>query len=343
MDIEPNWACQEPVGATITLLVREMRQRDITLNPLDSTVFLIGLYEDTGHLTYPSTTPEDARAAAYLLENKADLHVAGFFLNPPYEENQKEVLFEMMKRTEKLHINGLSVGFNIVRLERKVSNLSAIVDMYRKIVNVDALFVIVASGERFNNIIGRSGDENIDVGQLLTAFGGGGHAGAGSASVKASEMEPEGIRERLLTMLTALKRESISIADLMSFPVISVTPDTSMREVRELMAQEKIRGVMVADEEEIFGIIVVWDLKKVKKEKQWDAPVKAFMARNVITVGPGESPTVAARLMIDNDVGHLPVVQNDKMIGIVTRSDILTYFYDLLPESLQESSAEVVT
>jgi CBS domain-containing protein len=36
--------------------------------------------------------------------------------------------------------------------------------------------------------------------------------------------------------------------------------------------------------------------------------------------------------MLKNDVGYLPVVENDKVIGIVTRTDILTYYYDLLPE-----------
>jgi predicted transcriptional regulator len=105
-----------------------------------------------------------------------------------------------------------------------------------------------------------------------------------------------------------------------------------MREVQTLMAGKKIRGVMVTEEDRIEGIIVLWDLKKVKKDSQWDSPVKAYMARNILTIGPGESPSVAARMMIENDVGHLPVVQEGKMIGIVTRTDILTYYYDLLPD-----------
>jgi CBS domain-containing protein len=98
------------------------------------------------------------------------------------------------------------------------------------------------------------------------------------------------------------------------------------------MTSNKIRGIMVMDGDVIEGIIVLWDLKKVKKDSQWDSPVKAFMARKILSVSPGDSPTVAARIMIENDVGHLPVVQAGKMIGIVTRTDILTYYYDLLPD-----------
>lgn len=330
-DIQATWSCKERIGSTVTLLVREMRKRQMELTPLDSTVLLIGLYEDTGHLSYPSTTAEDARAAAYLLDNRADLNVAAFFLNPPYEENQKEILFEMMKETEKNTVNGCTVGFNTIALDKKVPNLAAIVNMYRKIVNVDALFVIFTSDDR-NTIIGRSGAENIHIGQALACLGGGGHAGAGSATVKSREMSPEHIKEKILEGLAANRTESARISDIMSFPVISVSPTTSMRQVQDLMAKEKIRGVMVMENEKIQGIIVLWDLKRIKRAQQWDSPVKAFMARNVITIEPGASPTVAAGIMIENDVGYLPVVEHGKVIGIVTRTDILTYYYDLLPE-----------
>lgn len=330
-DIQPTWSCKEQIGSTVTLLVREMRERRIELTPLDSTVMLIGLYEDTGHLSYPSTTAEDARAAAYLLDNRADLNVAGYFLNPPYEENQKEILFEMMKETEKFTINGHTIGFNTISLDKKVTNLAAVVNMYRKIVNVDALFVIFTTDDR-NTVIGRSGTENIHIGETMSFLGGGGHAGAGSATVKSSEMSPRKIKETIVAGLASNKTESARISDIMSFPVISVTPATPMRDVQTLMAAKKIRGIMVMENDEIHGIIVLWDLKRVKKERHWDSPVKAFMARDIITIAPGASPSIAAGIMIENDVGYLPVVENGKVIGIVTRTDILTYYYDLLPE-----------
>ena len=330
-DIEATWSRREHTGSTITLFSREMERRGMELTPLDSTVMLIGLYEDTGHLTFPSTKGDDARAAAFLLDNKADLNVAGFFLNPPYEETQKEILFEMMKETTKYRICGHSVGFNCITLDKKVPNLAAIVNMYRKIVNVDALFVIFTGGDR-NSVIGRSGVENIHIGQVMLSLGGGGHAGAGSASLKASEMSPAEIKKKIITLLGNTKTETVTIADIMSFPVISVSPETPMRKIQSIMAAEKIRGVIVMDDDEIEGIIVLWDLKKVKKDRQWDSPVKSFMARNVITIDPGEAPAKAARIMIENDVGYLPVVQQKRVIGIVTRTDILTYYYDLLPE-----------
>jgi len=330
-NIKATWSCREHIGATVTLLIRQMIAENITLSPLVSTALLIGLYEDTGHLTFPSTTAEDARAASYLLENDADLNVAGFFLNPPYEETQKEILFEMMKETEKITLNGSSIGFNTIHLDKKVPNLAAVVNMYRKIINVDAVFVIFTNDSRYT-VIGRSGVENINIGLVMSHFGGGGHSGAGSATVKEGQISPLEIREKIATLLAAEQTGTVRISDIMSFPVLSVTPDCPMHEVQALMASENIRGVMVTENDEIQGIIVLWDLKKIKKERQWNSPAKAFMARDIITISPSASPAMVARTMIEKDIGHLPVVQNDKMIGIVTRTDILTYFYGLLPD-----------
>jgi len=63
-----------------------------------------------------------------------------------------------------------------------------------------------------------------------------------------------------------------------------------------------------------------------------DAPVKAFMSRKNFTITPDRSPMEAARIMVKHDIGRLPVEDNGKIIGIITRSDSMRYFYDLLPE-----------
>lgn len=330
-NIEADWICQEDIGATITLFIRELKKREIELNPLMSTVMLLGLYEDTGHLTFPSTTAEDAYAAAYLLEQGADLNVASFFLNPPYEEKQKEILFEMMKGTEKRKILDQEIGFNIVPLDGKVTTLSGIVNMYRSIINVDAIFVIFVTNGRAT-VIGRSGVETIDIGRIMSQLGGGGHSGAGSVTIKTSEQSPEEVKQAIIDLLESEHQEGAHIADLMSFPVCSVTPDTPMRDVHALMSKEKIRGVLVMENDELQGIVVLWDFKKLKFDKHWDKPVKAYMARNLQSVAPDAIPAQVGRLMLEKNIGHLPVVHEGKVIGIVTRTDILNYFYNLLPE-----------
>ncbi len=330
-DITADWSCVEDIGATVTLFVREIKRRNMELNPLMSTVLLLGLYEDTGHLTFPSTTAEDAYAAGFLLENGADLNVASFFLNPPYEERQKEILFEMMKGTEKRTINDQKIGFNIVPLEDKVTTLSGVVNMYRSIINVDAIFVIFTTSDRAT-VIGRSGVENINIGKVMVKLGGGGHPAAGSVTLKLDKQSAEEIQRKVIEILESEQQGGARIADLMSFPVSHVTPQTPMRDVHALMARKKIRGVLVMENDELHGIVVLWDFKKLKYDKDWDKPVKAYMARNLISVAPEAAPDRIGRLMLEKNIGHLPVVQNEKVIGIVTRTDILNFFYNLLPE-----------
>ena len=53
--------------------------------------------------------------------------------------------------------------------------------------------------------------------------------------------------------------------------------------------------------------------------------------KNMIST-TGRSPMQAARMMVKHDIGRLPVLENDRIIGIVSRSDAMLYFYDLLPD-----------
>jgi CBS domain-containing protein len=74
------------------------------------------------------------------------------------------------------------------------------------------------------------------------------------------------------------------------------------------------------------------DFRKLRKESQLKNPVKAFMSRDILTIEPGKSPMQAAQILVKHDIGRLPVVEDGKVIGIITRSDVMRYFYDLLPD-----------
>jgi len=329
-DLNPDWQCVEKIGATITLLVRAIQEQALQLTPLQATLFLLGLYEDTGQLTFSSTTPEDARAAAFLLEQGADLNIAVDFLNMAYGEVQKKVLFRLMRDAEQHEIKGKRVGIGVVHINKHVE-LSMVVQLYGKIVNADAVFVIFVNEGGGYFVIGRSSAPEINVNTILQRFGGGGHPGAGSATITDSRMAPGEIRQKIIAALHEVQRGGALVADMMSFPVTTVPPDTPMHQIRQIMEEEKIRGVLVEDDECLQGIVVLWDLKKLRLAKQWNSPVKAFMNRKVTTIGPDALASEAADLMVQKNIGHLPVVQGEKVIGIVTRTDVINYLYGMLP------------
>lgn len=329
-DISPQWQCVEKIGATITLLLREIQRQVLDLTPLQATLFLLGLYEDTGQLTFSSTTPEDVRAAAFLLEQGADLTIAVDFLNMAYGEVQKKVLFRLMRDAEQEDIKGKRVDIGVVTINKHVE-LAMVVQLYGKIVNADAVFVIFVNESGGFFVIGRSSVPEINVNTVLQRFGGGGHPGAGSATINGVAITAGEIRHKIIAALHEVQLGGALVADMMSFPVTTVAPDTPMHEVRHIMEEERIRGVVVEEDDRLLGIVVLWDLKKLRLRKQWNSPVKAFMNRSVTTISPDAAADEAADLMVRKNIGHLPVVQGEKVIGIVTRTDIINYLYGMLP------------
>lgn len=330
-DINPTWQCREEMGANITLMIRKIKEERKLITPVQATLFLVGLYEDTGNLRFPSTKAEDALAAGFLLDRKADLNVLNSLLSTTYGEKQKEVLFEMENSSTREHINGYSVTFSRLYIEGHVEGLALVVNMYKKIVNVDAAFGIFSDRDHKKCIvIGRSSTDAFNVGMIMQSIGGGGHPGAGSAMLK--NVEPKAVEEMIKELIRGNQQASVQISDLMSFPVSFVPPDTSMHEVAVILREKGCTGVPVVENEKIVGVISRRDFKKIKNESQLKAPVKAFMSTKIQTIDPGKSPMQAAKIMIKHDIGRLPVVEDGKVIGIITRSDAMTYFYDLLPD-----------
>jgi CBS domain-containing protein len=293
---------------------------------------LLGIYEDTGSLSFPATQPEDAFAAGYLLERQADLSVLERFLRPAYAPRQKDVLFEMIKTAKRLRIDGHTVGVGRLDIDGHVEGLAMVVRMFRDIVNVDAAVGIFRrkDGNRCM-VIGRSGVDDIDMGAIMHRMGGGGHPGAGSVLLKS--VNPVVVEEMILELIRGNRQASVRVIDLMSFPVTAVPPETSMAEAADILERKGHSGVPVTDpQDRLVGILSRRDFKKIRRDSQLKSPVKAYMQNDVKTIESALSPLQAARRMIRHDIGRLPVVENSRMIGIITRSDLMLYFYDMLPE-----------
>ena len=179
-------------------------------------------------------------------------------------------------------------------------------------------------------VIARCNAEGLDVGSIMRSMGGGGHPGAASAMLKS--VNPAAVEEWIRELIEGNQQASVQISDIMSFPVFTVEAGTSMEKVAAILKEKGCTGLPVVDGEKLVGIISRRDFKKIKRESQLKSPVKAYMSTNIMTIEPGKSPIQAARLMVKHDVGRLPVVENGRIIGIITRSDSMLYFYDMLPD-----------
>ena len=330
-DIEADFQCQEACGATVTLLIRQIQKERKLITPIQATLFLAGIYEDTGNLTFPSTTAEDAYAAAYLLEHKADLNIINTFLRPAYGEKQKNILFKMLETARRSKISGHTVSINKIEVRGHVDSLAVVVRMYMEIVNVDVTFGIFSNSDRGRcMVIGRSTADGFDIGAIMRSLGGGGHPNAGAALLKS--VNADAVETRIQELILGGQQAAAQISDLMSFPVITVADDTPMDAVAGILREKGCTGLPVVNNGALVGMISRRDFRRIKKDAQLTAPVKAFMTQNVRTIDPGKSPVEAARLMVKHDIGRLPVVEEGKIIGIITRSDTMLYFYDLMPD-----------
>ncbi len=331
-DIKADETHREKIGANTSLMVKEIANQNKIITPIQASLFLMGIYEDTGNMTFPSTTAEDARAVAYLLERKADLHILSTFLRNAYGEKQKNILFQMLQNAKKRKIKGFTISISSIPITGHIPNLAMVVQMYREIINADAAFGIFIDTEKDKTmIIGRSGLDEINIGTIMQSLGGGGHPGAGSALLKS--VTPDVIEEMLDQLIRGNGQTSVILRDIMSYPVVKVNENTSVDEVALILRKVGCTGLPVVDDNDrLVGVISRRDFRKIKKANQMQAPVKAFMSRNVVSIDYDKSAIEAARLMIKNDIGRIPVMQDEKIIGIVTRSDVMLYFYDLLPD-----------
>ncbi|MBU0972948.1 MAG: CBS domain-containing protein [Proteobacteria bacterium] len=330
MDIQEKTI--KETGATITLLIQEIEKQRKLITPIQATLFLMGLYEDTGNLSFPSTLPEDAYAAGFLLDRKADLNILATFLKPAYSKRQKDILFDMVQKAERTELGGFSFSMSQLDITGRVQNLAMVVQMYREIVNVDVAFGIFRDIEQDKcMVIGRSSVDEINIGVIMRSMGGGGHPGAGSALLKG--VNPATIQEMIIELVGGNQYSSVMLSDIMSYPVVTVKEDALVEEVAMVLRDLGCTGMPVVDKDEnLVGVISRRDFKKIRKSKQMQSPIKAFMSRKLVTISHEKSAIEAARLMIKHDIGRIPVMQEGKLIGIITRSDAMLYFYDLLPD-----------
>ncbi|MEH0022366.1 MAG: CBS domain-containing protein [Desulfobacter sp.] len=331
-DMEAGETHIREIGATVTMMVQEIERLRKLITPIQSTLFLMGLYEDTGSLSFPSTLAEDAYAAGFLLDRKADLNILSTFLKPAYGKKQKDILFDMIQLAERTEINGFTMSLSEMEITGRVQNLAMVLQMYREIVNVDVAFGIFRDTERDKcMVIGRSGVDEVNIGFMMRSMGGGGHPGAGSALLKG--VNPATVREMIMELIQGNQYSSVMLSDIMSYPVVTVNATTPVEEVAMLLRDIGCTGMPVVDDDDVpVGVVSRRDFKKVKKPKQMQSPVKSIMNRNLVTITHDKSAIEAARLMIKHDVGRIPVMKDGRIIGIITRSDAMLYFYDLLPD-----------
>ncbi|UWG98777.1 CBS domain-containing protein [Dehalobacter sp. DCM] len=327
-----NWTI-DMVGACTTILVERIRKQGIAITHFEATLMALGIYDDTGSLLFENTTPRDLQAAAFLLENGAQLTVITEYLYKPLTVEQRELFQQLLDNGTIEKYNGISVYITYAECEEYFSGLAQLAERIRKIENADVFFLVVKMVDRVY-IVSRVMGVALPVNIILKPFNGGGHEKAASAVIKDAEV-PTVIR--LLQEEIRLRADRPNtVRDIMSYPVKTVHPETSIEEVSEMLLKYGHTGLPVVQEQKLVGIISRRDVDKAYKHGLLHAPVKGFMTREVITVNPDMGWDEVQRLMILHDIGRIPVIENENLVGIVSRSDMMRLvFGSVVPTTLE--------
>jgi tRNA nucleotidyltransferase (CCA-adding enzyme) len=321
-DLPAEWSVlTEEIGATATLFVEQLQEVNGNLSIVQATLLLLGIYEDTGSLTYTRTTDRDLLAAAYLLKKGASLRIAADFLNHPLSLAQQQLYDRLRAQAQTLDIQGYTVVVATGEAMEMEEELSTVVHKMRDLLDPDALIVLVSTRSGVQ-MIARSTTDNIDVAEIAASFGGGGHARAAASLIK--NRAQEDILAELLRLLPQKIRPAITVAQIMSRTPQVLAPDTPVQEAAERMQRYGYEGYPVVQDGYVVGLLTRRAVDRAITHKL-NFTASRLMNAGKVTIYPDDSVEHLQRLMTETGWGQVPVISREtsEIIGIVTRTDLL--------------------
>lgn len=326
-DLAPNEELiYADTGATTTILVKRLMEHHLPLTPVEATLLLLGIYEDTGNLSLPGTRAIDAACTAWLLERGARIEAVGEFLRRPLSAAQEQVLHQLEQTMRLEEICGWSVLFACARVDGPVPELSSLAHRLRDLYAPAVIVLAIATGDTGTQLILRASADTLDAGALAARFGGGGHRYAAAAYVRG--IDGVSLLKQVEAAVRELMQPALTAADIMTRPVHTAPLDATVAQAEELLLRYGHGALPVVNHDGVVqGLISRRDLDRALRHGLRDAPLARYLWHGPTLLPPDASlATVRSALAADNGdrTGRLLVVDPQKrLLGIITRSDLL--------------------
>lgn len=316
MELVKSW------GSTTSIISEILMDKKIDLTEDEATILGLGIYEDTGCFTFSSTTSHDYIAASWLLSQGMDLNMVSDLINRDLSAEQISILNSLLESATSHKINGIDVVVADVALEHYVGDFALLAHKILDMENIRVLFAIGKMMDRIH-IVARSRTTDVDVGAICSSLGGGGHSFAASATIKHKTITQ--VKDELFGLLYSQINPQILVSSLMSSPPVTIEEDVNISQASETMTRFGLKAIPVVfkDTHKCAGILEHQLADKAVGHGLGKVPAKEYMITDFTTLNTTEDLYKVMEVIIGQRQRLIPIEEEDKVIGVVTRTDLI--------------------
>jgi tRNA nucleotidyltransferase (CCA-adding enzyme) len=312
----------EQVGSTVTVFSHIFMAQGIELTPDEATMMMLGLYEDTGSLSFHTTTVQDYQAAAYLLEQGANLNIVSDLIVQELTPDQVRLLNDLLASKTILNVHGINIALAHASIDHFVADIATLAHKLKDMENLDVLFVVVRMESRVF-IVARSRLKDVHVGNIMQEFGGGGHPSAASCAVR--DLTLVQVLEELPKILQKHTLPQWQVRHLMSTPVKTIRANEKIAAAHQALSRYNINTMPVVKKKQVVGILSRQLVDKAVYHGLQEQPVSEIMSSDFYQVEPQTTVARLKSLIVESNQRFVPVVEEEKLVGAVTRTDLLRH------------------
>ncbi len=333
-DIHGDVEVVRKTGSATAILTRLLREKKIPVSPDEATIMCTGIHEDTGSFTFASTTSEDYVAAAWLARQGADHNIISDMLTRELTIENLWLLNDLTRSATTRVINGVEVVITKVITDEYIADFAVLVHRFIEMESLNVVFALAQMADRIY-LVARSRIDEVNSAEIAQAFGGGGHPQAASATIKNQTLIQ--VERSLNALLDNQIKPAKKAQDMMSSPIIEISSSETLKRAANLMTRYNINVLLVVDDDMLQGYITRQIVEKAIFLGLGNLKVEEYMHIEFSTVHPDAPLREVQELIIKGKVRILPVVENGRASGVITRTDLLNILVGSPVEFLHNS------
>lgn len=338
-DIEADELNVDEIGACTTIVIEKLKTEQIAVSSDEATLLMMGIYEDTGMMTFGGTTPRDMVAAAWLLSMGANLQIVSDYVKRDLSREHVFILNELLTNLNILTMGAVRIGVSNASNDKYIEDISNLSHKIMDMETLDALFILVRTGDRVI-LVGRSRTDSVDAAEIASAFGGGGHYTAASAVIKEQTLHE--CIAKLDIILQDVVKPVKTAGEIMNSPVKTVDSDATFSEAIDIFMKNNLNMMPVVSKAEPVGIVSRRDILHGLKHGLNDEPVSSIMQVEFECVAQDMPYYLVEEIMLNRNHKMVVVAEDKKLVGVITRTDLLRLIHEEIAKIPRYSDGRLV-